>query len=441
MNVLLLDQTGSFLDFALRVNAAGHYARVCMAIEKDTGKPYKGGDGLVEKVKPDDWPKHMAWADLVMVSDNTKWLGELEVFKKKGYPILAPTRASAALELDRMKGQELFKKAGIKIADYELFNDYKKAEKYVLAEMKRFVSKPSGDADKALSYVAKSPADMIFMLRRWEQLNKLKAPFILQEFVGGIEFAVNGWLGPKGFCEFVCENFEHKKLMNDDKGPNTGEMGTVLRYTNRSILAAEVLLPLEKELMKLGHTGAIDVSVIIDDNGEPRPLEFTARPSWPGNNIQSVLHPEPVEWLAALCDGQDIFRPSLETACGVVITIPDFPYSKLTKKEVSGIPVYHLDASNPYRELILPCEVEAGMAPAMEGDEVVDRRVMTSTGDYLAVCSGTGTNVREACTQAYKTVESLEVPNSLMYRTDIGDRLKKELPKLQEFGFALDWVY
>ncbi len=442
MNILLLDQTGSFVDFALRCRAAGHYPKVAMGLDKATGKPYCGGDGLIEKVRYEDWPKHMNWADLVLTSDNTKWLPELDRFRKRGFPVFAPSQESAKLELLRGIGQAAFKAAGLNVIPYEVFNDYAKAEKAVLATEERYVSKPDGDSDKALSYVSKSAADMVFMLRRWKDNPKHRGrKFMLQQFVGGCEMAVGGWIGPKGFAAYVCENFEHKKLMNDDLGVNTGEMGTVIRYTNDSALAEEVLLPMEKELIRLGHRGFVDVSVIVDEDGGPRPLEFTARLGWPLFNIQQVLHPDPVEWMADLVDGKDSFLPLPDIATGIVLTIPDFPYSKLTKKEVTGVPVYGLDDENPRRNLISPCELMAGQAPAMDAGSVVEKKLMVSCGDYLAVCSGIGETVIESSREAYRTVESLEVPNDLMYRTDIGDRLQKQLPILQESGFAKDWSY
>ena len=118
-----------------------------------------------------------------------------------------------------------------------------------------------------------------------------------------------------------------------------------------------MLYPLERELIKIGHTGSVDVSVIVDENGEPRPLEFTSRPGWPSFNIVQALHPDPCAWMADLIDGEDSFRPSTEHAVGFVLPIPDFPYTTLTKKEVSGVPVYNLDDENPYRDLLTPCEV------------------------------------------------------------------------------------
>ena len=423
--------------------AAGHHVRTCMAYDKKTNMRRAIGDGLIEKIEREEWQKSASWADLILTTDNVKWLRELDALKRRGYPVFSPSWESADLELHRGKGQALMKKCGLNVIDYQSFSDYKKAEKLVISTMKRYVSKPDGDVDKALSYVSKSPADMVYMLRRWAASGKNAGRgFMLQEFVGGVEFAVNGWMGKNGFAEYIEESFEHKKLMVDDYGPNTGEMGTAIKYVKHSQLAEEVLFPLEKELMRIGHTGSVDVSVIVDENGSPRPLEFTSRLGWPAFNICQPLHPEPCEWMVDLLDGKDAFAPWTETAIGVVMTIPDFPYGQFTKKDVCGIPVYNLDDENPYRPYLSPCEVMSGTTPAMEGDELVDnKRMMVSCGDYLVVATGCGDTVREAQKEAYAAVDSLEIPNNLILRTDIGDRLKKQLPILQDYGYATEWVF
>lgn len=402
----------------------------------------KSGRGLVEKVHPDEWKQHLTWADLIMASDNTLWLGELDVFKQKGHAIVAPSQASAALELDREAGQDLFKKVGINVIPYERFSDFKKAEEYVLTGGGRYVSKPIGDATKDLSYVSKSPRDMVFMLRRWAETNKLKKSFLIQEYVGGVEFAVGGWLGPHGFNEYVCENFEHKKFMNDEKGPNTGEMGTVLKYVRmkESKLAQEMLLPVEKELRKLKHVGFVDVSVKIDKDGSPRPMEFTCRPGWPLYNFQTRVHPEEIDWLVDLVDGKDSFEPSDEVVVGVAVCMPPFPYpdTNMPAKETEGIPIYNLNADNPLRECLHPGELMLGLAPNNEG---VDEKCLVTTGAYLFEATGVADTVQEAGQKAYAAIESLEVPNSPEYRTDIGKRLEKDIPFLQKLGYAETWKY
>src|SRR5271157_3252408 len=369
------------LHFAQRCMKAGHHVRVCMARDKETKQRCRNGDGLIEKVENEEWAKHMNWADLVIASDNVKWLKELDCYRKKGYPVFAPSYESAQLELERGKGQDLFRKVGIQVADYEVFRDYRAAEKHVRAQMKRFVSKPMGDRDKALSYVSESPADMCYMLQRWAKLEPVCKPFLLQEFVGGIEFGVAGWLGRKGFARYVEENFEHKKFMNDDVGPNTGEQGTACKYVSQSSLADEVLFPLESELIRMGHTGSVDVSVIVrvDEDGSPMPLEFSCRLGWPSFDICQSLHPDPCGWMVPLLDGEDIFEPSLDHAIGVVMSIKPYPNKCPEPKVLMGIPVYGLDDENQYRDHLSPCNLESGTAPTMADGEVQDKRCFVST--------------------------------------------------------------
>ena len=412
-----------------------------MAKDKKTGMRRPMGDGLIEKLEHEDWQGSKSWADIILTTDNVRWLRELDVLKQKGYPVFAPSYESAQLELNREKGQALLKKCGISIMEYEAFSDYGKAEKFVRETMKRYVSKPNGDADRALSYVSKSPRDMVFTLRRWAKQNQNQPRFMLQEFVAGEEFSVNGWMGPKGFASFVEQEVEYKKLMPGNYGQNTGQTGGVIQYTDSSLLAEKILLPLEHELIKLGHTGSIDVSAIINEDGEPMPLEFTARPGWPSFNIVQCLHPEPVEWMCDLLDGRDTFRPSTQIAVGVVCAIPDFPVSHFPKREVTGIPLYNVNDDNPYRDYIHLCEVMSGQAPDEDDDSIVDKRMFVSCGDYLAVATGLGDTVREAQKNAYAAVESMEIPNNLIVRTDIGDSLKKDLPKLHEMGYALEMEY
>jgi phosphoribosylamine--glycine ligase len=439
VNVLCLDATQSFLNFALRCMSAGHYVRVCMAADKETKQPSKVGDGLVEKIKGEEWQPHMNWADLVITSDNVKWLRELDVYRQKGYPIFGPSFAASELELNRGKGQEFLRKNGINIIEYETFSDYRKAEAYVREHADTtFVCKPDGDKDKALSYVAKSAKDMLYMLRRWAELNRDKqGRFMLQEKIEGVEFGVAGWLGSKGFAPYFEEFFEHKKLMNEDYGPNTGEMGTCCKYVEDSQLAKEMLLPLERELIKIGCTGSVAVGAMIDENGDPRPLEFTMRLGWPSFNICQSLHPEPCEWMVNLIDGKNTFVPSNSHATGVVMAIPPFPYPDKDEKKVSGIPIWHLDPKNEYRDYLAPSDVMLGMAP---NDRLEDERCMVSCGDYLVVATGVGDSVRESARNSYKAVKSLEIPNDVIVRTDVGD-IEKDLSTLQGQGFATDWTY
>jgi len=89
-----------------------------------------------------------------------------------------------------------------------------------------------------------------------------------------------------------------------------------------------VLEPLEPELIRQGYTGYIDVSVMIDKKGTPWPLEFTCRPGWPLQQILQCLHTgDPAQWMLDALHGHDSLKVKSDIATGVVMAIPDFPYS------------------------------------------------------------------------------------------------------------------
>ena len=435
MKILLIDVYSSFLDFALRAQEYGHEVRWFQGKDKD-GNASMVGDGLVKKVS--DYHAHMKWADLILLSDNVKYIYHLEKYRREGYPIFGPSIATTEWELDRQKGQDLFKAAGLKIMESTTFKSLKEAKAFVMKNPKRWVSKPNADDNKALSYVSKSAADMVFMLDYWQKHSTLKTEFILQEFVPGTEVAVGGWFGANGFSKWFCENFEHKKLMNDDVGVNTGEMGTVLKYTQNSTLAEKLLRPLEGELYRKGYTGFIDVAVMVSKSGDPLPLEFTCRPGWPLFQIQQALHKgDPAEWMLDLIDGHDTLKVDERIATGVVMTIPDFPYSKLTQKEVSGYPVYNWEKL-PAMDFH-PGEIQSGEIPLDKSGSVCYTDGYVTAGDYVCVITGRGETVQKSKEAAYTNLKKIEIPNSPMYRTDIGCRLETALPILKEHGFCKDW--
>lgn len=440
MKILALDYYGTdgMLDFCMRCIRAGH--RVKWYFKPDL-RSAEVGRGLVERV--DDWREWMRWADLVVMSDNTKYLREIDAWRQnEDIAIIGASSEAASWELDRKTGQEVFKKAGIPVPDFKEFSDYETAIAFVKKENRAFVSKPSYDeSDKSLSYVGKTPADLVYMLERWKKQKKLKGNFILQEKVAGCEMAVGGWFGPHGFNEGWCENWEFKSLMAGDKGPNVGEMGTVVRYVKTSKLANKVLRPLEDALHKMGYCGYVDVNCIIDDKGQPWPLEFTMRMGWPTFNIQQrLVAGDPAEWLLALRNGRDSRPFSLgKISCGVVMALPEFPYGKTSPENVCGVPLYGLRPSS--MSAVHLCQAQMGEAPQDKDGKIVTAPCLTTAGDYVLVATGVGESVSQARGRAYRVLDQVQAPASPFWRPDIGQRLKKQLPEVQKFGYAAGMTF
>jgi phosphoribosylamine---glycine ligase len=426
VNLLLIDQGSNFLDFALRCLAAGHHVKLFIAPGKNNER-LKVADGLVPKIY--DFKPWMRWADLIICSDNVKYIDALETYRKYGYPIIGSPKEGVSWELNRTIGQKVLKDAGQSIMDYKTFTDYDTAEAYVKKTQKRFVSKPSGDADKALSYVSRSPRDMIFMLRKWKKLGKIKAPFILQEFCPGIEIAIGGWFGKNGWNSKFLLNAEHKKMLNDDLGCNTGEQGTVMQYVEKDPLIDTLLVPVSQPLLDMGYTGYIDAAAMISPTGDINFLEWTMRCGWPCFQIQQALHMgDPVEWMGDLLEGYDTLETKDEVATGVVVSHADFPFNRKPPEETHGYPIYCDQGPN-----IHPADVMLGQVP---DDRGINQPGWVTAGTYALVATGVAETVSGSARRAYTTVKGIELPNSPGYRTDIGKRLQKELPELHKHGFA-----
>lgn len=435
MRLLIIDPLGQALDVAMRAKYDGHQVKHFIRQKRTTAHIGRGLVDVIEDFKP--WAR---WADLILNTDCTLYLREIDALRKEGISVVSASQETAQWELDRQYGMKIFQQHDIPIPDSKEFHNYDDAIKYVKKEDRRFVSKPSGIIeDKSLSYVAKSPEDLVYMLERWKKLKKQQPIFILQECIEGIEMAVGGWFGPGGWSAGWCENWEFKKLMDGDLGPATGEQGSVLRYVRSSRLAREVLTPLSDTLSSLGYCGYIDANCIIDDNGQAWPLEFTMRFGWPTLNIQLALNlGDSIEWLLDLTRGIDQRNWWMEEiAIGVVLAIPDYPYSARPREEVIGIPIYGVKPA--LWKHIHPGEMMLANAPCElgNGDGLINMPMPCSAGDYILVMSATGMSVENARRRVYDRLKRLVVPASPFWRTDIGLRLSDQLPKLQGMGYAM----
>lgn len=437
MRLLIIDPPGHGLDFAIRASNAGH--EVKLAIREDERTKHIGR-GLVEVVR--DHKPWLKWSNLVVATDNSLYLRDIDRHRQEGGLVIGPSPEAASWELDRKAGQNVFRKAGISIAVSKEFHSYDDAITFVKKTGLRYVSKPCNDAnaDKALSYCSSGPDDLLYMLERWKRSDKLKGSFILQEFIPGIEMSAAGWFGPHGFNHGWEEAFEFKKLMNSEIGCATGEQGTVMRYVSKSKLADKVLKSLEPQLRKLNYVGDVAVNCIIDDKGNPWPLEFTMRLGWPAFQLQMALlkeNKDPVQWLYDLATGKDAHPFIHDLVCiGVVLSIPDYPYSHMTRKEVVGFPL--LGVTPGLMKHIHPCEMMVGEACCCVGDQWLKTPVPATAGDYVLTMTATAQTVQDARQKVYRRLERVRknMPGSPMYRTDIGMRLSKQIPDLQKMGYA-----
>jgi phosphoribosylamine--glycine ligase len=438
MFILVIDPSGLNLDWCLRCLAFGHTVKWYTKGSRSSHI----GQGLVDKVT--NWKKYMDVADLIYSADNLEHMDEIDSYIKKGYPVFGPGKRSAKLELDRMYGQNVIKAFKGPIIPSTEFKNYDAAIKFVKDNPKRYVCKPCGEEeDKTLSYVAKDEADLIGFLTKRKNSGKNGAPyFILQEFRAGTEIAVTGIFGPAGWMDFWAEGFEFKKQMNGDLGVNTGEMGTVIRYTKQSKLADILMKPMEKTLKEIGYVGMLDMNVIVDEkDGTPWPMEWTARPGYPMWNIMQpcMINEDPAEWMLDCVKGKNTLEVEYKTTVGVVIANADFPFNKRDEDDYLDFPVLTDDID--YKNLH-PCEMKLSSTMKMIDGELCENIPELGTaGSYIIVLTGTGNTISEAKDKAYANVKKVKVGNDPQYRTDIGEKCEKALAKLKKHGYCKDWKY
>lgn len=424
---------------AWRCVQAGHevrwYVKPKPCNHPDTGQGFKG----IEKIK--NWVSSVMWADLVFSTSNDDYIERLEFFKNKGAKVFAPSVASANLEVSRAAGMKLMEKVGIETAPYKTFKSMKEAENHVRKTEERFVFKTLGDnEDKSLTYVSKSPADLIGWMKRIQDLGQQpKGEVMLQTFIKGIEFGVSRWMGSNGWVGQYNESFEHKKLMSGNYGCNTGEQGTVSGFTPESKIGDETLGKLESELLKLGHLGDTAIGFIVDESGKPWPTEWTCRPGWPiFCQMLGAIEGDPVQWMVDAQNGKDTtsFKEDISTC--LVLTHGDFPHGNKPREEVSNVPIYGVTRGN--KKHLHPMGVKIDVMPDMDGEKIIDRPTWNTAGDYILVVTGYGKDVKQSCERAYKTAKQLHVSN-MMVRDDIGEELENQLPELHKHGYATHFEY
>lgn len=225
MRVLIVDYDSTGLDIAWRAAEAGHEVKWWLTPNIDHS-PVRTGDGFPGIQKVSDWREHMKWAKdgiVLNLFNDRKITAELDKWKAFGYPVFGPTTKSAALEIDRGLGMKYFEEFGFEVPPYHTFDTIDQALAFAWKAQDPYVLKPMGDEpDKSLTYVSSSPADLVaFLELKKKRGPKIKGKLMLQEKVDLImEIGISGWMGKDGFLAPKNLNVEHKKLMNDDYGPN-----------------------------------------------------------------------------------------------------------------------------------------------------------------------------------------------------------------------------
>jgi len=419
---LFISDEGLIGDLAYAVHNEGNEVRYFIRnkSEKDIS------DGFVEKVE--DWESLKDWAD-VIIFDDIGFGTVAERLRKEGKAVIGGSVTSDRMELDRDFGQEQFKKAGLQTIPSWEFNTFDDAVNFVKNNPARYVVKPSGKAqeDKVLSFVGQEEdgLDVLAVLQRYKTTwsSKIKS-FQIQRFVTGVEVAVGAFFNGHDFILPACINFEHKRMFNGEIGPSTGEMGTLIFWSEKSRLYDETLVKFRSTLAEMNFVGYFDINCIVNSRGI-YPLEITPRFGYPTINIQMEgITSKWGDFLYALANKQQFdLRSQRGFQIGVVVAVPPYPFS-----DPAAYRRYSEDAVIIFKK-VMSNGIHHGDAKLVNGDW----RLAGSSG-YALVVTGSGQTVEEARRETYNRVKNVIIPN-MFYRTDIGERWYRDTDLLLAWGY------
>ncbi|MEK7178192.1 MAG: phosphoribosylglycinamide synthetase C domain-containing protein [Patescibacteria group bacterium] len=386
-------------------------------------------NGFIEKV--DNWESYKDWAD-VIVFDDVEFGDIADKLRRNGKLVIGGSVYTDNLEMDRDFGQSEMKKYGVNILPQWQFSNYDEAVEFIEKNPDRYVFKPSGNtpsAGKGLLFIGQEEdgKDLSELLKQNKSVWIKKVPvFQLQKFVSGVEVAVGAFFNGKDFILPINVNFEHKRVFPGDIGPFTGEMGTLMFWSEPNKLFRMTLEKMKPALVESGYVGYIDINCIVNGKGI-YPLEFTARFGYPTIQIQSEGITMPTnEWLYKLANGEQFeLKTKKGFQIGVRINVPTL-FVKSTDKETIEIfhdlPILFKKPNNLEGVHIEDVKIEDGVW-----------RIAGSSGCLLVV-TGSGTTVSEARQQVYTRIKNIMVQN-MFYRTDIGLKWNTDSDKLQTWGY------
>ncbi len=419
---LFVSQESLSGDLAWQIKKEGHEVKVYIKSEKDKDVY----DGFLEKVS--HWKEYIAWAD-VIVFDDVGFGTEADNLRKAGKLVVGGSSYTDKLEENREFGQSEMKRVGMLTLPHWDFNDYDAALKFIEENPGRYVYKPSGfmaSNSKGLLFLGKEEdgKDLYEIIKsNKEVLQKRVKQFQLQKFATGVEIAVGAFFNGNDFIYPINVNFEHKKLFPGDIGPFTGEMGTLMYWSNPNTIFKLTLEKIKEDVKKSGYVGYIDINCIANARGV-YPLEFTTRFGYPTISIQEEgVISEWGDFLFSIAGGKPYdLKTKKGFQIGVVCATPPFPHNDKEEVEI-------------YRDLSIIFK-----KPNLDGMHLGDVKMIDGnwriagyTG-YALVVTGSGTTVEDARKQVYSRIENIILQN-ILYRTDIGLGWYEDSDRLQTWGY------
>jgi phosphoribosylamine--glycine ligase len=347
--------------------------------------------------------------------DDPLMLGIVDKFEERGLRIFGPTKKAALIEGSKAFSKNLMKKYNIPTAAYEIFEDSKAALEYVKKQALPIVVKADGLAlgkGVLICNTYKEAEDAIYEIMEDKKFGEAGNKVVIEEFMEGQEVSVLSFCDGNTIIPMVSAQ-DHKRALDNDKGLNTGGMGTFSPsriYTKElnEYCMENIFKPTLDAMKKEGRafTGILFFGLMITKEGV-KVLEYNARF---GDPEAQVLLPrlkgDLFEILEACVDKRlDKVKVEWEDNAAVCVVLASGGYPVKYDK---GYPIIGLENFEDKKNIIV---FHAGTAKK-------ENEIVTNGGRVLGI-TGIANTLDEAIKTAYDAVEKISFEKK-HYRKDIG---------------------
>lgn len=351
--------------------------------------------------------------------------GIVDHLKSQGcHRIFGPTKEASRLEGDKFFSYDIMEKLRIPQARSIKCYTTEEAEKAIRkrAAIDGIVIKARGlTAGKGVS-VCDSEEQALKEIK--QHTKNYGSEVLIAERLFGEEFSLFGISDGKKVYPIEISIQDHKRLLDKDRGPNTGGMGAygpapvaparIIKYVTEKIMT-----PVVQEMAEIGvpYQGFLYAGMMLTGKG-PKVIEFNVRFGDPEcQPAMMMIKSDLYKVLSQALEGklEDInmeFNPG--AACCVVLASKGYP----KKKKYREVPIIGIEEAN---------KVE-GVKVFHAGTKLKDDSIVTSGGRVLGVTAYSPKGIFDAKKLAYQAAEKiktygfLKIPSKLHYRKDVADK-------------------
>ncbi len=324
--------------------------------------------------------------------------GVVDQFRALGIPIVGPTAENAALEGSKVHSKRFMQRLGVPTARFHTATTPNAAREALKDFRYPVVLKTDGLAAGKGVVIAQTPQEAE------NAIQTLPCPLVIEEFLQGEEVSFIVLCDGKTAVPLEPSQ-DHKRIFDNDEGPNTGGMGAysdsrLLTPAQRSQILETIINPVVHATQ---YTGFLYAGLMMTPDG-PSTLEFNVRMGDP--ETQPLMMRLTSDWGEALLASatgnltENHLQWTPDPATCVVLASKGYPASSESGQPISGI------------EDVVNAQVfHAGTK--RDGD-----RIVTAGGRVLGV-TATGPTLQASIDNAYAAVSKISF-SGMQYRKDIG---------------------